>query len=195
MSERKKAKVKKVERDSKYGGVKYICLSCDKEFSAKASAKYCSDPCRVKGPKLTTAVSTGGRVAHHGPKALAEEIEEYFSIKDKDQITPAGLLLFLGISRQMWEVYEQKPNLKRICDMARLKMEHYGTRRLYTNGRVADIFFMKNMGWSDKKEVEKKEHLIISNSINDEQAEQILDRVAKRRRLMEGKKGGASTSS
>lgn len=192
-TKRKHVKVKSKKSDAKFGGIKYICVRCKKEFSAKRSSKYCSDPCRVKGPHLKA--NTGGRKAHHGPITLANEIQEYFEIVDKDQITPAGLLLFLGITREMWSVYEQKPQLKKICAWAQLKMEHLGTQRLYKNGRVADIFFMKNMGWSDKQEIDKKEHLVISDTINDEQTQNILERFASKQRKLEGEAGGDSSDS
>jgi len=186
-TKRKHVKVKVVDRDSKYGGVNYECVRCKKVFSAKRAMKYCSDRCRVKGPILNP--NTGGRKKHHGPKQLANEIQEYFSIEDKNQITPAGLLIFLGIDRKLWNVYEQKPQLKKICNWAQLKLEHLGTQRLYEKGRVADIFFMKNMGWTDKQEVATKETIVIGENINDEQADKILDRFAHRKRIGKNKAG------
>ena len=185
---RNKVKPIIIKPKDKFSAVKYVCVRCEKEFTAKRTSKYCSDKCRILGPVLTT--SRGGRLKHHSPKELAQEVEEYFSIEDKTQITPAGLLLFLGIDRKLWSVYETKPSLKKICNWAQLKMEHLGTRRLIKGGKVADIFFMKNMGWADRKEIDKKEHLIVSNNIDDEQAARILERFSQRRRLMEGQGGG-----
>ncbi len=192
-TKRSDVKVQKIEPADRFKGVKYVCVRCEKKFSAHRASKYCSDSCRVKGPYLVAG--TGGRAKYHGPQQLANEIQEYFSINDENQITPAGLLLFLGIDKKLWAIYEQRPQLTKVCAWAQLKMEHLGTQRLYKNGRVADIFFMKNMGWSDKKEIDKVEHIIIGNTINDEQAEHILERYSKRRRLSKGKAGGTSTNS
>lgn len=138
-----------------------------------------------------------GRKAHHGPKKLQKEINEYFE-KNKaipDNITPAGLILHLGINRRRWNLYETKPQLADICEQAKLKIEHYATKRLYEKGRVADIFMLKNMGWTDKQEVQTQETVLIGNSINDEQARNIIERFAHKRAISAGKTGKARGSS
>ncbi len=192
-SKRSEVKVKKVMPTSKFGAVRYECVRCQKIFNSVKAKKYCSDSCRIKGPRLTK--NSGGRVKFHGPTQLAAELEEYFSIEDKDEITPAGLFIFLGIDRKTWRIYETKPNLKRLCKWAQLKLEHYGTKRMYTKGRVADIFFMKNMGWTDKKEITTNEVRVIGEKINDEQANSILERFAHRKRIAPNKKGTSGGTS
>jgi hypothetical protein len=69
---------------------------------------------------------------------------------------------------------------------------------MYTKGRVADIFFMKNMGWTDKQEITTNEVRVIGEKINDEQANSILERFAHRKRIApnkEGTSGGTSSDS
>ena len=182
---------------TKFVGTRYVCVRCDKTFSAKKTSKYCGDKCRVLGPRM--GKNKSGQQKQHGPIGLAQELEEYFDIEDKNEITPAGLLLFLGIDRKMWTKYESKPQLARLCQMAQLKLEHYGTKRLYDKGRVADVFFLKNMGWKDKQDVATKETIVIGDNINDEQAKSILERFVHRSRVnppkSKGKGGGDGTDS
>lgn len=190
----------------------YNCIRCDKKFLAKRTAKFCSDRCsklylakkkkdedtRKKMELRMLEKNRGGRIAHHKPLELADELKTYFMQDDKDQITPAGLLLFLGIDRKVWHAYETKPSLSRMCGWAHLMLEHYGTLRLYNKGRNADIFYLKNMGWTDRKEVATKETIVIGENINDEQAKSIIERYARRRRLTQnpnGKSTGDGASS
>lgn len=120
-----------------------------------------------------------GRKGHHSPKALKRSCEEYFK-KANGEATPAGLLLYLKLSRKMWSVYEGKPKLQEVCDWAKLKLEDEGTKRLYSKGRVADIFFLKNMGWTDKQEFNPKDNALIGKAITDEQAKAIVERFVQR---------------
>lgn len=134
-----------------------------------------------------------GKRAHHGPEKLRRGVNEYFKInmEDLDNITPAGLLLHLGISRERWSVYEDKPQLSGICNNAKLRIEHLATKRMYEKGRVADIFMLKNMGWQDKQEVESKTTLI-DNKLTDGQAQSIIERFAQRKGIEEKARGTAS---
>lgn len=123
-----------------------------------------------------------GRKGHHSPKQLKDECDFYFDYNkgNANQTTPAGLMLSLGITRHMWGVYRQKPSLAAICEEAMLKMEHLGTLRLYNRGNPGDIFFLKNMGWADKKEVETKIIELIGENLTNEQEQRILSRAIKR---------------
>jgi hypothetical protein len=167
------------------------CINCHKNYNAKTKrSAYCSEKCgaafrrkkikegnkKLRGLGLTQV----GRKRFHTPLELKEALDEYF-LKKESEITPAGLLLHLGINRKIWDIYENKATLRKFCEEAKLRMEHIGTKRLYKRGRVADIFFMKNMGWSDKTEVVNDNYLTVKERINDEQARKILRRFAQKR--------------
>ncbi|MEA2112850.1 MAG: terminase small subunit [Patescibacteria group bacterium] len=166
------------------------CPVCHKNFYAKTANKvYCTKSCKKKKSyiveKEKTQEEVGSvsmRLSHHSSRELKAALLDYFG-KEKENASPAGMLLHLDITRKRWNVYESKPNLAYVCEWAQLMMEKFGTERLYDKGRVADIFFMKNMGWSDKQEVATKETIVIGQNINDEQAKNILERFEHRRRL------------
>lgn len=132
-----------------------------------------------------------GRKGYHSPATLKKGCDEYFKKAD-GEATPAGLLLHLKINRRRWSIYEGKPKLASICEWAKLKLEHEGTLRLYKKGRVADIFFLKNMGWTDKQEFNPKDNALIGKSITDEQARAILERFTQR--LTAGQSDGGADS-
>lgn len=134
-------------------------------------------------PKAKNSIIVGvGRKAHHSPRELKEELDAYFDYNkgSRELITPAGMLLALGITHSMWNIYVQKPNLAAICEEAKLKMEHLGTLRLYQRGNNADIFYLKNMGWVDKKETNIKVTELIGEHVSNEQQNKLLERAVKR---------------
>lgn len=84
---------------------------------------------------------------------LTNKINEYFSNIDEERITISGLCLYLGINKDTFYEYAKKNEYKEIIDQARLIVENSYEISLRENGRTADIFALKNFGWSDKVEV------------------------------------------
>lgn len=99
---------------------------------------------------------------------LQQKIEEYFSggynlrsiisngIELKvPAITISGLAYYLGFeSRQSFYDYEERGVFSYIIKRARLRIEANYEENLQMGTPSGSIFALKNMGWSDKQEVE-----------------------------------------
>lgn len=105
---------------------------------------------------------------------LQEKIEEYFdgqygSVTEPDtetglvkqtpgyNITITGLALYLGFeTRQSFYDYEKHEEYSYIIKRARLHVEAAYESNLYGKNPTGSIFALKNMGWSDKQEIDQK---------------------------------------
>ena len=90
-------------------------------------------------------------------EAMQEMIEEYFLISkaDTDPFTITGLALYLGFeSRQSIYDYEKHGEFSYTIKRARLRIENFAEKKLYTTTPAGAIFALKNFGWRDKQEVE-----------------------------------------
>jgi hypothetical protein len=106
------------------------------------------------------------------PEELIDKIESYFSdgVKKRSVIigkepnkqtieievpTITGLAFYLGFeSRQSFYDYEQKSEFSYIIKRARLYIETEYEECLQYGNVTGSIFALKNMGWTDKQEVE-----------------------------------------
>ena len=100
--------------------------------------------------------NNGGRPPKY---ETAEEIHdkctEYFEscIELEEKITITGLALFLGFcSRKSLYEYEKKEEFRYIIKNAMLVVEN----SYESKGTNFDIFALKNMGWTDKQEIDMK---------------------------------------
>ena len=93
------------------------------------------------------------------PEEMQAKIEEYFF--DCDIPTITGLCLHLGFeSRQSFYDYQEKPNFTYTIKKARLMIENeYEKGWLNSKTPTFHIFALKNLGWSDKMEVDQKTEL------------------------------------
>jgi hypothetical protein len=117
--------------------------------------------------------NNGGRPAlFTSPETLQEKINEYFEsgVKEKNIVvgkgtkaqeikvkipTITGLCYFLGFeSRQSFYAYEDKIEFCYIIKRARLNIEQEYEEQLSIGNTIGSIFALKNMGWSDKQEIE-----------------------------------------
>jgi hypothetical protein len=110
----------------------------------------------------------GGRPpAFESPEELQSQIDLYF--KSLQYIDPelgipmmrpatiTGLALALGFcSRQSMYDYEKKEKFTYTIKNARLRVENSYEEHLFTKSATGAIFGLKNMGWSDKQEIESK---------------------------------------
>ena len=100
-----------------------------------------------------------GRPAmYDNPEEMRVKIEEYFNkcISENKHITITGLCLFLGFeSRQSFYDYGKKEDFAYIIKKARLMVEHgYEIGAMDARNPTFHIFALKNMGWSDKQEID-----------------------------------------
>ena len=109
-----------------------------------------------------TEKNKGGRPPmFHDPQELEALINEYF---DKGgHFTITGLCLYCGFdSRQSFYDYEKKPQFTYIIKRARLMIEHGYEKALMSDKVTGPIFALKNMGWSDRQEID---HTTMGGSI------------------------------
>ena len=92
---------------------------------------------------------------YNSPEDMIKGIEDYFN-SNNSGITITGLCIHLGFeSRQSFYAYEQKPEFSYIVKRARLFIENYYEKSAQ-NAKTPtfQIFALKNMGWSDKTEID-----------------------------------------
>ena len=92
---------------------------------------------------------------------LQEAIDRYFETHEK--YTISGLAYHLGFeSRQSFYDYEKRDNFSYTIKRARLRIEIYYESLLgKAGGAGGPIFALKNLGWSDKQEIETNVNLNI----------------------------------
>jgi hypothetical protein len=103
----------------------------------------------------------------NSPEDLQDAIQQYFDYcKPKieggelkslgESVTITGLALYLGFeSRQSFYDYEKHEQYSYIIKKARLKVENEYEKNLFSKNPAGSIFALKNMGWSDKQEVDQ----------------------------------------
>lgn len=76
--------------------------------------------------------------------------------RDPEPATITGLCYFLGFeSRQSFHDYGNKPEFSYTIKIARLRIEYaYEISMHSARNPVAHLFALKNLGWSDKQEIE-----------------------------------------
>lgn len=88
------------------------------------------------------------------PEEFKEAIEKYFE-KNGSACTITGLAYELGFeSRQSFYDYCEKGEYSYIGKRAKLFIESCYESKLSGNNPTGPIFFLKNMGWSDKTQQE-----------------------------------------
>lgn len=125
---------------------------------------------------LPDKVKEGRPSVFDSPEEMELKINEYFdNCPDKKTvvvglgtiempaITITGLCVFLGFdSRQSFYDYEKHPEFSYIIKKARLRVENYYEKCLQYGNVTGAIFPLKNMGWSDKSEVEHSGNVSIA---------------------------------
>lgn len=106
-----------------------------------------------KGNKFAEGLVNSGRPPKFkDANELMKKCNEYFNKCDElnEKITITGLALFLGFeSRQSLYDYAQKQEFTYIIKRAKLVVEN----SYENNGETIDIFALKNMGWTDKQDI------------------------------------------
>ncbi len=86
---------------------------------------------------------------------LEGSIEEYLNDNSVEDYTITGLALHLGFeSRQSFYDYKDMEEFSYTMKRARLYIENSYESCLKGNSVTGSIFALKNMGWTDKSEVE-----------------------------------------
>lgn len=113
-------------------------------------------------------MSAGRPALFKSPEDLQDAIQAYFEfckpkIEDGElkslgeNVTITGLALYLGFeSRQSFYDYEKHEEYSYIIKKARLQVENGYEKNLYSKNPAGSIFALKNMGWTDKQEIDQK---------------------------------------
>ena len=101
----------------------------------------------------------GAPAFFNSPEEMQQKIEEYFEPKHIDIFvspkTIAGLAYHLGFeSRQSFYDYEKREAFSYIIKRARLRIEIGYEEQLSGKNPTGSIFALKNMGWTDKQEID-----------------------------------------
>ena len=116
--------------------------------------------------------NAGRKPLWDNPAKMNDKIEEYFNggcnhrlvivgnSKEKREvkipiITITGLAYYLGFeSRQSFYDYENKEAFSYIIKRARLRIEQNYEELMQYESSIGSLFALKNMGWSDKQEID-----------------------------------------
>lgn len=91
------------------------------------------------------------------PAEMERLVEEYVTTchEEEEPLTLTGMILHLGLSsRQSLERYGERPEFSDSVKKAKLLIENQYERKLDRDKPAGAIFALKNMGWSDRREVE-----------------------------------------
>lgn len=91
------------------------------------------------------------------PEEFEERANAYFAecARDETPLTITGLALALGFAdRQSLYDYEKRDGFSGVARRARLQVENGYEMRMHGNSPTGAIFVLKNMGWSDKQQLE-----------------------------------------
>lgn len=106
-----------------------------------------------KGNKYALGNNGGCPPIFESPTELENKCVEYFThcISNKEKPTITGLTLYVGFSsRSSWDDYKKKDEFSYIVKRAKLTVENSYEQ----SGTTFDMFALKNMGWSDKSEMD-----------------------------------------
>lgn len=95
-------------------------------------------------------------------RKITETYEYKFWIREPQTPSITGLAIFLGFeSRQSMYDYLAKPEFSYFIKKALLHVENTYEKGLWNDKVVGPVFALKNMGWTDKQEVDQKTDLSI----------------------------------
>lgn len=86
-------------------------------------------------------------------------VQSYFETVREEKMPPTitGLALHLGFeSRQSFYDYEKKDGFAYTVKRARLRIENMYEQNLHGTTATGSIFALKNMGWTDRQEIDQK---------------------------------------
>lgn len=112
-----------------------------------------------KGNKFALGNKGGRPAVYNTPDELRDAIEEFFDYcnETNEKATITGLALYLGFSsRSSLDDYINRGNeFSAVIKRGKLAVEN----SYELSGQTIDIFALKNMGWSDRHEIDQKTEL------------------------------------
>lgn len=106
---------------------------------------------------MSELVNKGGRPRlYSSPEEFDAKVDEYYHHcrEAGEPITWTGLALYLGFSsRRAIDEYEKYEGFSHSVKRAKLLVEWAYEKRVLGNNAAGPIFVLKNMGWSDKQDI------------------------------------------
>ncbi len=129
---------------------------------------------KQRGREAQTIKKIGRPRIIESPAEMERLVQEYVTKchEEEQPLTLTGMILHLGLSsRQSLDQYGERPEFTDSVKNAKLLIENQYERELDSDKPAGAIFALKNMGWSDRREVEFKRSLatIDLNRLSDEQ--------------------------
>lgn len=116
---------------------------------------------------------------------LQAQIDDYFRVTPKDEITWTGLALHLDTSRETLREYKERPEFVDSLKKALLRIENGYEVDLKKRGQAGTIFALKNFGWTDKQEFEStntiKDDRIDDSKLTEEELRLVIELQRKSR--------------
>lgn len=88
------------------------------------------------------------------PAEFEERVYDYFEVTEPDRYTFASLYLHVGVSDTTFKQMAKKAEYRDAAEYARMRIMDGYELKLKTGNPTGAIFGLKNMGWSDKAEIE-----------------------------------------
>jgi len=117
------------------------------------------------------------------PEEFERRVSVYFDECRQEQrpVTMAGMALALGLKkRQTIHEYGKRKGYEDIVAWAMLHIEDRYEQRLHTNAPTGAIFALKNLGWTDKTEVEHSGNVQLDVKAVRERVENRINGIASR---------------
>ena len=97
----------------------------------------------------------GRPLKFNSAEELQAKIDAYFDDCDATETpyTITGLAYALETYRSLLCQYEDKEQFSDVVKRAKLRVENFAEKRLYTGQPTGPIFALKNFGWSDTQNV------------------------------------------
>lgn len=108
---------------------------------------------------------------------LQKLVDEYFASTPMEGQSVTGLALHLDTRRQSLCNWEKDAELGHIVTMAKARIEHAYEMIGVEKGRSFDIFRLKNMGWTDRQEIESKVEARVNGNAAVEIPDYILELI------------------
>lgn len=108
---------------------------------------------------MSEAMSIGRPRLYKTPEDFDAKVDEYYHFckESEEPVTWTGLALFLGFSsRKSIDEYEKYDGFSHSVKRAKLLVEWAYEKRTLGNNAAGPIFVLKNMGWSDKQEIDHR---------------------------------------
>lgn len=88
------------------------------------------------------------------PAEFEDKVYEYFEVTPDDRWTFASLYLYVGVSDTTFKRMAKRPEFRDAAEYAKMRIMDGYELKLKSGNPTGAIFGLKNMGWSDRTDIE-----------------------------------------